>query len=198
MLSRRALVVGALVAALVAAALPLRWLLADWMAPFPSDTTPEGAYLRIAIAVSDRDAPRFFPYLETAAQHACHTVHQNRARALGLVRQSYPRDEAARLERQWGAVADAADAERAFAALARERGWLDLLARDMSRAVEVVVDGERATVVTGRGTRYSFRRRENGLWGLTAFTAELMAEAERSDRDLGIVERSAADYERGR
>lgn len=60
------------------------------------------------------------------------------------------------------------------------------------------VKGERATVVTGRGTRYAFRRRENGIWGLTLFTAELQAEAERATRDLEVVDRAARDYDGAR
>lgn len=53
--------------------------------------------------------------------------------------------------------------------------------------------------VTGRsrGTRYPFRRRPNGIWGLTLFTAELTTEAERAARDHDVVERAAADYARG-
>jgi len=48
----------------------------------------------------------------------------------------------------------------------------------------VDTQGERASVVTARGTRYAFRRRENGMWGLTLFTADLVAESERASRDL--------------
>jgi hypothetical protein len=56
--------------------------------------------------------------------------------------------------------------------------------------------GERATVETARGTRYPFRRRpENGIWGLTLFTATLAAEAERAARDFALIERAADDYE---
>jgi len=50
--------------------------------------------------------------------------------------------------------------------------------------------------VTARGTRYPFRRRENGIWGLTVFTAELLAEANRASRDLDMVNRAADDYDR--
>ena len=56
--------------------------------------------------------------------------------------------------------------------------------------------GERATIETARGTRYAFRRRENGIWGLTMFTAELLAESEKAARDLEMVKRAADDYER--
>jgi hypothetical protein len=62
----------------------------------------------------------------------------------------------------------------------------------------VEIQGERATVVTARGTRYAFRRRENGIWGLTMFTAELSAEAERASRDLEVVDAAAKDYEGAR
>src|SRR5258708_2735979 len=38
--------------------------------PFPPDTTPEGAYARIAFAVAERRTRDVFPYLETDAQWA--------------------------------------------------------------------------------------------------------------------------------
>ncbi|MGH7293339.1 MAG: hypothetical protein ACRELB_00325, partial [Polyangiaceae bacterium] len=72
------------------------------------------------------------------------------------------------------------------------------LERDLSGEVHVEVVGDRATVITARGTRYPFRRRDNGIWGLTIFTAELVAEAERAARDLEVVEHAAADYDRAR
>lgn len=62
----------------------------------------------------------------------------------------------------------------------------------------VEIEGARATVVTARGTRYPFRRRDNGIWGLTIFTAELMDEAKRASRDLDVVEAAAADYARAK
>jgi hypothetical protein len=40
--------------------------------------------------------------------------------------------------------------------------------------------------------------RDNGIWGLTIFTADLLAEAERATRDLAVVEKAAADYDRAR
>ncbi len=58
--------------------------------------------------------------------------------------------------------------------------------------------GERATIETARGTRYGFRRRPNGIWGLTLFTAELLAEAERAARDAEVVDKAAGDYEHAR
>ena len=64
--------------------------------------------------------------------------------------------------------------------------------------MRVEVNGERATVETARGTRYAFRRRENGIWGLATFTAELVAEAERAARDWDVVQRAATDYERAK
>jgi hypothetical protein len=68
----------------------------------------------------------------------------------------------------------------------------------MSGVAGVAIQAERATVITARGTRYPFRRRDNGIWGLTMFTPELQAEAERASRDLQVVLRSAADYDRAR
>ena len=78
------------------------------------------------------------------------------------------------------------------------RQKFDRLRRDMSGIAKVETDGERATVETVRGTRYPFRRRDNGIWGLTLFTPVLVAQAERAARDAGRVEQGAADYRRTR
>jgi hypothetical protein len=85
-----------------------------------------------------------------------------------------------------------------FAVYARRNGWLQRLRRDLSGAVSVQIDGERASIQTARGTRYPFRRRENGIWGMTLFTATLVAEAEKATHDALMVERAAADYDRAR
>jgi len=50
-------------------------------------------------------------------------------------------------------------------------------------------------VQTAHGTRYPFRRRDNGIWGLTLFTATLSAEAEKAARDLLLIDKAANDYE---
>jgi hypothetical protein len=163
--------------------------------PFPSDTIPEGAYARVALAVADRRPRDAFAYLETEAQWACYTIRDARKKAFERIQASYPADERARWTEAWGEMAHAPDGADIFAALASRRGWIARLERDLSGAAHVEVHGERATVVTARGTRYPFRRRENGIWGLTIFTAELQAEADRSSRDLEMVERAAADYD---
>jgi hypothetical protein len=166
--------------------------------PFPADTTPEGAYARIAFALAERRTRDVFPYLETEAQWASFTVRDMRRSACGRIRASYPPADGEPLLAAWHEEADAPDGPDLFALLAARHGWVARLERDLSGAVHVDIAGERATVVTARGTRYPFRRRDNGIWGLTIFTAELAAEAERASRDLEVVERAAADYERGR
>ena len=166
--------------------------------PFPPDTTPEGAYARVALAVAERRPSDAFAYLETEAQWAAFTIHDARKRASERVRQSYPSDEQPPILAGWNAESSAADGPETFARLAQERGWIHRLERDMSGVAHVDVSGARATVVTSRGTRYPFRRRENGIWGLTLFTAELQAEAERATRDLQMVDRAADDYDRGK
>jgi hypothetical protein len=164
--------------------------------PFPADTTPEGAYARIALSIAERRPRDSFAYLETEAQWASFTIRDARKQACDLVRASYPADEREKLLAEWSAEADAPDGPDEFALLAAQRGWIARLERDLSGAAHVEVQGERATVVTARGTRYAFRRRDNGIWGLTLFTAELQAEAERASRDLEVVERAARDYSR--
>jgi hypothetical protein len=165
---------------------------------FPPDATPEGAYARIAYAVAQGRLRDAFPYLETDAQWAAFSVRDMRRKARDRVRASYPPAEGQPLLAAWGAAADAPDGADVFAWMANARGWVARLERDMSGVAHVEIAGERATVVTARGTRYPFRRRDNGIWGLTIFTAELLAEAERAARDLEVVERAAADYDRAR
>ncbi|MBK6463071.1 MAG: hypothetical protein IPF92_19005 [Myxococcales bacterium] len=190
--ARRVALVAVLVAVVAAG------VVAKVHRPFPSDRTPEGAYVRIAHGLTDGQIQVAFPYLETEAQWACFTVGENRRKALALARRWYPDGERGALERDYARYAAAADGADVFTLYAKERGWDRRLRRDLSGAVSVEEQGERASVVTARGTRYAFRRRDNGIWGLTMFTADLVAEAERSARDLAVVERAAADYERAR
>jgi hypothetical protein len=164
--------------------------------PFPPDTSPDGAYDRIALAIAERRPRDAFAYLETEAQWASFTIRDLRRKACDRVRASYPVAEQASLLGAWREEAEAPDGPDVFALFAARRGWSARLERDMSGVDHVEVQDERATVVTARGTRYPFRRRDNGIWGLTLFTAELDAEAERAARDLEVVERAAADYGR--
>jgi hypothetical protein len=166
--------------------------------PFPSDRTPDGAYLRIVLALEAERPRDVFPYLETDAQWASYTIRDTRAKACARVRQSYPPAEQAALLESYGAEADAPDGADVFALEAARRGWIARLRRDLSGVKAVDIEGERATVVTARGTRYPFRRRDNGIWGLTIFTADLVAMAEKASRDLEVVDAAADDYDRAR
>ncbi len=161
---------------------------------YPSDRTPEGAYLRIAKAVNLASPEQFFAYLETPAQHAAYSIRDYRRKSRELVLKTYPEPERSRLADQYKAEAEAADGADVFATYARRLHWLDRLRRDVSGVGHVELDGERATVQTARGTRYPFRLRENGIWGLTMFTGTLAAEAEKAARDFGVIEEAAADY----
>ena len=164
---------------------------------FPSDRTPEGAYLRIAKAVADGQPTAIFAYLETDAQWACFTIRDARKQALDRVRASYPAAERQAYEQAYAAEASG-DGPDVFAFFAAKKGWIARLRRDLSGIARVESDGVRASVVTARGTRYPFRVRENGIWGLTIFTADLMAESERASRDLAVVTAAADDYGRAK
>jgi hypothetical protein len=166
--------------------------------PFPSDRTPEGAYVRIALGVTS-DAPRdLFAYLEQDAQWASYTIRDMRAKARTRAAASYPEPMRTALLDSYRAEAEAPDGADVFVLFARRRGWLGRLRKDMSGVKSVDIDGARATVVTARGTRYPFRKRDNGIWGLTIFTADLLAEAERASRDADVVQAAADDYDRVR
>jgi len=162
---------------------------------FPSDRTPEGAYLRVVIAVNRGRAQDFFAYTETRAQHACYTIRDYRKKMRERVLQSYPEPERSRLAAEYAEQAAAPDGADVFAIYARQNGWMNRLRKDMSGVAKVEVQGERATVQTAHGTRYPFRRRDNGIWGLTLFTAMLSAEAEKAARDLALIDKAASDYE---
>jgi hypothetical protein len=187
----------AVVAALFALGLWLAWVKV-FREPFPSDRTPEGAYLRIVLAI-DADRPRdMFAYLETDAEWAAYTIRDARKEANERIRASYPEPERTQLTDAYRAEETAPDGADVFMLFARRRGWIARMRRDLSGVKRVEVDRDRATVVTARGTRYPFRRRDNGIWGLTIFTAELTAEAERASRDLAVVKAAAADYDRAK
>ena len=162
---------------------------------FPSDRTPQGAYLRVVIAVNRGRAEDFFAYTETRAQHACYTIRDYRKKTRERVLQSFPEPERSRLAAQYAEEAAAPDGADVLAIYARQNGWMNRLRKDMSGIARVEEQGERATVQTAHGTRYPFRRRDNGIWGLTLFTATLSAEAEKAARDLALIEKSASDYE---
>jgi hypothetical protein len=190
----RRLLVSALLAVLAVA---LGWYAYSWLT-FPSDRTPEGAYFRIAKAVNNDRPEQLFAYTETAAQHACFTIRNYRKKARELVLQSYPEPDRARLSGSYEAEALAPDGADVFAIHARRGKWLERLRRDVSGIAQVEIEGERASIQTARGTRYPLRRRDNGIWGTTLFTADLVAEAERAARDLALIRAAATDYDRVR
>jgi len=163
---------------------------------FPPDTERAGAYVRIAHSVAEDAPERFFAYLETEAQWACFTIRDARAEALRRITQSYPEPARSEMVAQYKVLAAAPDGKDVFATVYRERGWSKRLRKDLSGVRSVEVSGERASIITSHGTRWPFRRRDNGIWGLTVFTAELSAEAEKATRDLAMVKAAAADYDR--
>jgi len=163
---------------------------------FPNDHTPEGAYLRIVIAVNRGRFQDFFAYTETRTQHACYTIRDYRKQTRERVLATFPEPERSKLAAEYAEEAAAPDGADVLAIYARRNGWMNRLRRDMSGIAKIETQGERATVQTARGTRYPFRRRENGIWGLTLFTATLSAEAEKAARDLDLIDKAATDYAR--
>ncbi len=190
MSKRRRVIIAAI--ALVAVAGGLTW----YSARFPPDTTPEGAYLRIAAAIASDDPAGCFSYLEEDAQHAAFSIHDYSHKSASRIEAAYPPPARERALASYRPLADAGGGDGVWALLARDRGWIGRLRRDLSGIDNVETHQGRATITTARGTRYSFRKRPNGMWGLTLFTVELQAEAERLARDWEQIDRAAADYER--
>lgn len=165
---------------------------------FPSDKTPEGAYLRVVKAVSQEEPAEFFAYTEEAAQHACFSILDYRRRTAEMIRAAYPSERKEIALAPFLEVAGLKDGPAVFAYYAANEGWLSQLRHDLSAVKAVEASGERASVVTVVGTRYAFRRRPNGIFGLTAFTPFLVSEAERAARDFATVEGVAQGYQTNR
>jgi hypothetical protein len=163
--------------------------------PFPPEDVPEGAYARIAVALYDARYRDVFPYLEDEAQWAAHTIQKERQKALDRAKASFPAAELAALEAEIGVDARSADGVDVFVRFAKKKGWFTRLRQDLSGVARVEREGDRATLVTARGTRYPMRRRTVGIWGLTAFTADLADAAEKATRDRTRVEAAARDYD---
>jgi len=184
------LIGGALLASVLGA------LLVYWLVRFPPDTTPDGAYMRIAHAVGRGEPDDCFAYLEEEAQHATFTIADYSQRITERINETFPEPQRSEALARYGTLAGGERGPGTWALLARERGWIGRLRRDLSGSVSVEIVGERATIVTARGSRYPFRRRPNGIWGLTIFTVELTAESERLARDWASIQRAAEDYRR--
>ncbi|HEY1956302.1 MAG TPA: hypothetical protein VGH28_11835 [Polyangiaceae bacterium] len=167
--------------------------------PFPSDRTPEGAYARIAKAIAEQHPREMFPYLEQDAQDAAFSIRDMRKAACDAIEKNYPAGaEREALLATYEPDAKTADAPDEMLLLGARHGFIARLRVDLSGAKSVEVAGDRATVTTARGTRYSFRKRPNGIWGLTLFTAEMLADSERAARDLASVRAAADDYARAK
>lgn len=161
---------------------------------FPPDTTPEGAYQRITYHMGRGELRLCFPYLEDQAQHAAYSIRDYRKKASERIAAAYPEPERTRLLDAYRVHAEAPDGADVWLDMATQRGFGNRLRKDLSGIARVEISGERATVETARGSRYPFRRRANGIWGLSLFTAELVAEMERAARDWDVVQKAADDY----
>jgi hypothetical protein len=165
---------------------------------YPTDRTPKGAYYRVTTAVNRGQPLELFPYLETAAQHAAFTIHKYSVDAVKRIDAAYPAESGQRERDRFLALATREPGPGVFEWYADKYAWMDQLRRDLSGVANVEIAGERATVETVRGTRYAFRLRDNGMWGLTLFTARLVADAEKIARDYSVIDAAASDYERAK
>lgn len=166
------------------------WLL------YPSVRTPKGAYSRLTNGVNRGREEEVFACIEIAAQHAAFTIHKYHSAALKRIDEAYPIENRDNERRRFVELASLTPGAGVFKWYARRFEWLEQLRKDMSGVAHVEVNGERATVETVRGTRYAFRQSEDGMWGLTLFTARLVADAEKAARDYSLVDAAATDYQR--
>jgi len=189
--SRRKLLIGLATVGLICLGVVLFFVLR-----YPPDTKPAGAYMRIASAIGRGEPAACFAYLEEEAQVASYTIHSYAKKAAELISKTYPEPQRSQALASYQPLADAVSPPQVWVAIARRRGWIKRLRRDLSGARSIEIAGERATVVTARGTRYPFRRRPNKIWGLTIFTAALDTKARNLARDWSLIQQAAADYQK--
>jgi hypothetical protein len=193
-MDRRRVVIGVVLAAIAIGVVAL-----VFYKPFPPDKTPEGAYARIAKAIAEQRPRDVFPYLEQEAQDAAFSIHDMRKAAYDAVASSYPQGtEREALMASYRAEAEAPDGPEVFMVLDKKDHFIARLRKDLSGIAKVETMGERATITTSHGARYTFRRRPNGVWGLTLFSAEMLDGSERAARDLASVRAAAEDYARAK
>lgn len=162
----------------------------------PPATSPEGAYVRVAARISSGDARGVYALLDDRARDACARLARARKEASALVESTFPEPDRTRLVSEYEPIAAAPDLEGVWLALSSARGYATALRRDLSGVAAAEADGDAATIVTARGARYPFSRRADGTWGLALFTEDIVADAWRAERDLEIIQASAADYAR--
>src|SRR5678810_849513 len=110
-------------------------------ASFPSDQTPQGAYARIVLAITEGRPRDCFAYLETQSQWASYTIHDFRAKASALVARSYPEPERTTLLARYKREAEAPDGADIWADLAESRGFIARLRNDLSGVKHVDASG---------------------------------------------------------
>src|SRR5260221_5660264 len=120
-----ALVVGLPVAVVVAFVLRSR-------AAFPKETTPEGAYARIAVAIAGGRPRDCFAYLETQAQWASYTIRDYRSQAAARIAQAYPEPDKTTMLASYRRAAGAADRDDLWLALAEGRRSIARPRKDLS------------------------------------------------------------------
>jgi len=122
-----------------------------------------------------------------------------RKAAVSAIQQSYPEGpERDALLAAYRPEADAPDGPDVFLVLDKKHRFIARMRKDLSGIATIETQGDRATITTARGTRYTFRRRPNGVWGLTLFSAEMLDASERAARDLASVKAAAQDYARAK
>jgi hypothetical protein len=163
----------------------------------PADTV-EGAYVRLARAIAEDRAGDCFDHLDDVAQRAAARIAADADEVAARIEASYPEAEREAALAPYRDLARADGGAGVWALLAARRGWIARLRLDLSGVGAVQIDGDRATLVTARGTRYPFQRRPGGGWGLGLFTAELAAESARLGRVRERIAAAADDYERDR
>src|SRR5678810_886709 len=115
-------------------------------ASFPSDQTPEGAYARIVIAISEGRPRDCFAYLETQAQWASYTIRDYRSQAAARIAKAYPEPEKSVELATYRKQAEAPDGADVWLSLAESRGFIARLRKDLSGIDHIEATGERATI----------------------------------------------------
>lgn len=161
------------------------------LATCADDSTPRGAFERMADAAQSESVGDLFDALDDESRDAVSGLHGAQARIGRLLRRDFLTEEREGVPGRWRLGAEARDARSVFAAWCREYECLAEVTDRLSAPVRVDIDGAGARVLVRKGRSYPFSRSRRGRWGLSLFRDRLRRWNVEVHRDLESIAHSA-------
>lgn len=160
--------------------------------------TPESAFERISLGVSNNDAETLFEGLDQHTRWSWMTIQKCHREAYDAVLSNFP-DGPDKLQklRYLEPAATAETPADIFATKMGARALAELKGRLPTGTPQFSTVGAEATLAALSGAALQFRLVE-GRWGYSGFAAEAEDQKRRAIADLELIKTSATDYERAR